>query len=182
MFDPNEDIEDLYRRAADRFDLESSGPDWKRMSKALDQLSTPSAGSSGGINRFTGLRRFVSAGSRMLPAGLTAVVFAAGIFLVYKKTYAPAAQQTTVRAAAASDRQPAQPSGRTYAAGAEANGGGTNEAGANGAGVNSTASNRAGAKGAEVSGAGGSISEANGTGMNGANVTPPEQTNWKTYP
>ena len=70
MFDPNEDIEDLYRRAADRFDLESSGPDWEKMSRTLDKLSAP-ASTPGEVGVF---RRLMMGGSRFVPLGITAAV------------------------------------------------------------------------------------------------------------
>lgn len=83
MFDPTEDIEDLYRRAADRFDLESSGPDWEKISRTLDKLSIPAAHSPSAWSG--GLRKLITGSGRFIPAGIAAVVVIAGITLLVSK-------------------------------------------------------------------------------------------------
>jgi hypothetical protein len=110
MFDPNEDIEDLYRRAADGFDLDSSGPDWERMSRALDKL-TPAPRSP--IARLTNLRKFITAPGRIIPVGMgTAVVIAGLILMVNKRVAHKPGKEAPLRAAT----YPAGAAGNTGAA------------------------------------------------------------------
>jgi hypothetical protein len=155
MFDPNEDIEDLYRRAADRFDLESSGPDWEKMSRTLDNLSTPAAGNAAAWKG--GLRKFITDSSRLIPVGITVVAVMTGLAVLIGKKASHAAHgvdavQTT---RAAHQEAPAR----------VAFGMGTPPE--NGAMASGVVASGVVASGAIANGASGSGSWVNGTVMNG---------------
>ena len=80
MFNPDEDIEDLYRQAADKFGLESSGPDWGKISQALDKAAM--APVPGQAPASGGLLKWMTGGSRMLWAGAASAVMIAGVVVV----------------------------------------------------------------------------------------------------
>ena len=149
MFDPNEDIEDLYRRAADRFDLESSGPDWEKMSRTLDKLSAP-ASTPGEVGVF---RRLMMGGSRFVPLGITAAVVIGAVV-------------TSVLLLGKQD------SGRPNVATANATSGNSISAAGNGAAGNSTGQGGSGAgQAGDLTGSAGKAATENAVGSSALETT-----------